>query len=625
MQGQAPTVRALFDQALESASLAERRLFVEEACAERPELRSRVTALLDAHDAARDFLEAPAADFRLLLEELATPAADTALALDDDSILDSLEPPASPEHLGRLGHYDVLEVIGRGGMGMVLKAFDGTLGRHVAIKVMAPQLAASASARKRFTREARAMAAVRHDNVIDIHAVAEANGVPFLVMEYIAGGSLQERLRKGGALPAEEIVRIGVRIAAGLAAAHAAGLIHRDIKPANILLEGERVKITDFGLVRQEGDAGLSQSGVVAGTPQYMSPEQARSEPIDQRCDLFALGGVLYALCTGRPPFDARGAMAAMRSVCEDRPPEIGSLNPAVPAWLVAIVARLMEKEPGRRFQSAAEVGECLERGLSRPQHGADVAGRRRSRWLPRRIWLTAGGLAVVCWGILEATGITHVFSGMRPRGSDDNRVATASAPGTPAAADARSKDARSPSIAAAPSPSAEDVRLVQEIKYRERLAQKPDDPGVLYHLGVLLNTRQRWQEAEEVLRKAVTLNGTEISARNQLAIALRMQGKLSDAEIELRELVRLQPRQAGFHSNLGAILLLQGDFARAEEAFRESQRLLPNVTTMAQLIAALRSQGKHEEASQVQRARELLLKKSAEKKAAIDPPSSTP
>src|SRR5262249_54877775 len=224
--------------------------------------------------------------------------------------------------LGRIGHYHVLAVNGRGGMGMVLKAFDKELQRVVAIKVMAPHLAATGMARKRFRREAQAAAAVRDEHVIDIHAVEEVNGLPYLVMEYVSGISLQDRLDQSGPLELKEILRIGMQTASGLAKAHAQGLIHRDIKPSNILLENgvQRVKITDFGLARAVDDASLTQSGVIAGTPQYMAPEQARGEAVDQRADLFSLGSVLYAMCTGRPPFRASSWMAVLKRVCDDTP-----------------------------------------------------------------------------------------------------------------------------------------------------------------------------------------------------------------------------------------------------------------------------------------------------------------
>src|SRR5262245_35744399 len=190
--------------------------------------------------------------------------------------LDFLDPSDRPGSLGRLGPYEVLGEVGRGGMGVVLQALDPALHRVVAIKVLAPQLAVSATARKRFTREGRAAAAVCHEHVVTIHAVEEFKGLPYLVMKYVAGPSLQQKLAASGPLPADEVLRIGAQTAAGLAAAHAQGLIHRDVKPANILLENgvERVRLTDFSLARAVDDASVTQSGVVTGTPQYMAPEQ---------------------------------------------------------------------------------------------------------------------------------------------------------------------------------------------------------------------------------------------------------------------------------------------------------------------------------------------------------------
>src|SRR5262249_10648625 len=224
---------------------------------------------------------------------------------EESSPLDFLEPSAEPDHLGRLGPYEVLEVLGQGGMGVVLKGFDEALQRPVAIKLLAPVLAVSGAARKRFAREARAAAAISHEHVVPIFAVDTCNGLPYLVMPFIPGLSLQERLERDGPLELEEILSIGLQTASALAAAHAEGLIHRDVKPANILLENgvERVRLCDFGLARALDDAGLTQSGMLPGTPAYMAPEQARGEPLDARADLFSLGSVLYAMCTGRSPF----------------------------------------------------------------------------------------------------------------------------------------------------------------------------------------------------------------------------------------------------------------------------------------------------------------------------------
>lgn len=301
--------------------------------------------------------------------------------------LDFLAPTDDPAMLGRLGTYEVIGVIGYGGMGIVLKAFDRALSRNVAIKVLAPQLAISASARRRFAREAQAAAAVVHEHVVAIHAVAEAGGLPYLVMPYVSGKSLQQRIDETGPLAVPEILRIGMQTAAGLAAAHAQGLVHRDIKPANILLENgvERVMITDFGLARTVDDASLTRSGVIAGTPRYMAPEQAQGEGVDHRADLFSLGSVIYAMCTGRPPFRAETAMAVLRRICEEQPRPVREINPDIPDWLVEIVERLHEKDPGVRFQTAAEVAELLGQHLAHLQQPTSVprpprlAGRRRA------------------------------------------------------------------------------------------------------------------------------------------------------------------------------------------------------------------------------------------------------
>jgi serine/threonine protein kinase len=276
---------------------------------------------------------------------------------------DLLAPSDDTRYLGRLGQYAIISLVGQGGMGIVLKAFDEKLERIVAIKLLSPWMTHQPTAHKRFVREARAAAAVRHDNVVVVHDVQETGGIPFLVMELIEGQSLQERLDEVGSLKLTTILEIGKQAAEALAAAHAQGLIHRDIKPANILLERphDRVKITDFGLARALEEATLTHSGTVAGTPGYMSPEQARGEPVDHRADLFSLGSVLYAMCTGRAAFRATGALATLEHVCDSEPEPIAALNPTIPTALVELIAKLQAKNPNNRFRSAAEVIAALE------------------------------------------------------------------------------------------------------------------------------------------------------------------------------------------------------------------------------------------------------------------------
>lgn len=288
-----------------------------------------------------------------------------------DTMAESLLAEAShPEMLGRIGRYDVERLIGSGGMGVVFKAYDTELNRPVAVKLLAPYLAGSGAARNRFAREARAAAAVVDDHVVPIHNVETDYEHPFLVMKYIAGGSLQQRLDREGSLEVCEVLRIGTQVAKGLAAAHSQGLIHRDVKPSNVLLdEGvERALLTDFGLARATDDASLTRSGFHPGTPHYMSPEQVRGEAIDGRSDLFGLGCVLYAMCTGHPPFRSETSYAVLRRITDDTPRGIRESNPDIPAWLESIVMKLLAKTPDQRFDSAEQVGELLEGCLAHVQ-----------------------------------------------------------------------------------------------------------------------------------------------------------------------------------------------------------------------------------------------------------------
>jgi WD40 repeat protein len=368
-------VKAIFLAAVEKATPEERAAFLSEACGADEALRRRTDELLQAHDVTG---ELPG------IVDCDRPAGNPA---DDAASLSFLAPPSEPGSLGRLDHYEVREVVGKGGMGVVLRAFDEKLHRVVAIKALLPVLASSGSARQRFVREARAAAAVTQDNVIAIHAVEDAGAVPYLVMQFIDGLTLQEKIRRSGPLPVKEVLRIGLQVAAGLAAAHAQGLVHRDVKPANILLENgvERVKITDFGLARTVDDASLTQSGLIAGTPAYMSPEQAEGAKIDPRSDLFSLGSVLYTLCAGHAPFRAETTMAVLRRVCDDTPRPLSEVNPDIPDWLAAIIAKLHAKSPAQRYQSAAEVAELFSRHLAHLQQtGMGDPTAQSERVLPK-------------------------------------------------------------------------------------------------------------------------------------------------------------------------------------------------------------------------------------------------
>ncbi len=276
-----------------------------------------------------------------------------------------LRPARAPDELGRLADFRILEVLGRGGMGLVLRAEDVRLRRQVALKVIKPERAADPAHRERFLREARAAAQLHHDHVMPILQIGEDNGVPFLAMPLLAGETLEARLERPPALTTDEQLQVGREIADGLAAAHAAGLIHRDVKPSNVWLERRgssfRVKLLDFGLARfAAGDDGMTQAGAVLGTPAYMSPEQADGRPVDARSDLFSLGCILYRLATGRQPFARDSVTATLRAVVDSAPPPPHEVAPDVPPPLSELILSLLAKSPADRPESAAAVAAAL-------------------------------------------------------------------------------------------------------------------------------------------------------------------------------------------------------------------------------------------------------------------------
>jgi serine/threonine protein kinase len=293
---------------------------------------------------------------------------------DKDNEFDFLAPAEAPDELGRLGPYRVLNVLGTGGMGVVFKAEDLSLKRLVALKAMKPSFAQDAAAAKRFQREAQAIGKIKHANIVTIYQVGTDRDVPYLAMELLAGEPLEDRLERERLLPPMEVVRIGKGVAKGLAAAHKLGLMHRDIKPANIWLEtaGEpdpdddqeaaptgKVKILDFGLARSaDQESQLTATGVIVGTPEYMSPEQARGVAIDSRCDLFSLGVLLYRMATGELPFKRKGKnmMSVLVAIAKEEPTQPTFLNSDIPDELSSLIMDLLEKDPDNRPQSAAAV-----------------------------------------------------------------------------------------------------------------------------------------------------------------------------------------------------------------------------------------------------------------------------
>lgn len=332
-----------------------------------------------------------------LIEQSADPIDAPSLA---DQTLSFLDPSETEGSIGAFGRYEIREILGRGGMGIVMRGYDPALNRDSAIKVLAPELATHAAAKRRFSREAKSAAAVVHEHVVPIQTVDQQNGVPYFVMPVVEGKTLQTRISESGPLEVVEILRIGMQIASGLSAAHAQGLVHRDVKPANVLLENgvERVRITDFGLARAADDASMTRSGVIAGTPQYMSPEQARGADIQCSSDLFSLGSVLYCMCTGHSPFRADTTVGVLHRIVNDDPRSIRSINADIPPWLEQIILRLLAKDPDDRFSSASEVADELSAWLAHVQHPEQSPAPRTMRRSKRSIrWSRFLTIAACC------------------------------------------------------------------------------------------------------------------------------------------------------------------------------------------------------------------------------------
>jgi serine/threonine protein kinase len=315
-------------------------------------------------------------------------------------------PPATPASAlpaGRvIAHYRVLQKIGSGGMGVVYEAEDIRLGRHVALKFLSEKVVQPKEAQARFMREARALSALHHPNICAIYEIEEHDGRPVIVMELLEGRSLKEVVRDGPLAP-DTLRELGNQLSDALDAAHSKGIIHRDIKPGNIVVNGRgQAKILDFGLAKftsphpllaEDGDEALTRVGAQPGTTAYMSPEQVRGEELDARSDLFSLGVVLYEAATGKKPFTGKNTVLVMNAVLKDAPASPNELNPLLPEDIGKAINRALEKDPGLRFQSAAQLRDVLRRGQGTAEGGVLVPATRKSRigWL-----LTAGSLSAL-------------------------------------------------------------------------------------------------------------------------------------------------------------------------------------------------------------------------------------
>ena len=352
----------------------ERHKFIEDACAGDPVLLAEVVSMLEAHIASGQPTEAGQAS-QLVVPRGSKP---------------------SPDPSGKvIGPYVLREELGRGGMGVVYLADDTRLRRRVALKALSPELGREQSGRERLRREAQAAAGLSHPGIATVYALEDIDEELYLVCEYVAGQSLR-KLLASGPLPLKQVLDIGSQIARTLAVAHVAGVVHRDLKPENIIrTPAGVVKVLDFGLARMEGQAlsTLTHTGIILGTPAYMSPEQALGQPVDFRTDVFALGVLLYEMASGTNPFVARTVTATLMRIVETQVPALSQANASSPPELDRIVALCLRKDPLDRYSSTQTLAEDLNRLCAEapraPAEPADAVNPSAggSRWTPLGWW----------------------------------------------------------------------------------------------------------------------------------------------------------------------------------------------------------------------------------------------
>lgn len=341
----------------------------------------------------------------------------------------------------KLGPYEIISPLGAGGMGEVYRARDGRLGRDVAAKILPSHLSSNPEARQRFEREAKTVSGLNHPNICTLHDIGHQDGVDFIVMEYLEGETLEQRLAKGP-LPLADVLKYGAQIADGLDRAHRSGVVHRDLKPGNIMLTKSGAKLLDFGLAKPSmalatlatssaavANSPITQEGIIVGTFQYMSPEQVEGKELDARSDIFSFGAVLYEMLTGRKAFEGRSQLSVASAILEKEPEPISALMPLTPPSLDHVVQRCLAKNPDERWQTALDLGSELkwirESGSQGAASAIQLEAKKAHAWLPLLPWVLCAVLAAllaaaIFWHTSKSTEQPGYFSVSLPFPAED-------------------------------------------------------------------------------------------------------------------------------------------------------------------------------------------------------------
>ena len=501
-----------------------------------------------------------------------------------------------------LAHYKIGSKLGEGGMGVVYRALDTKLNRTVALKFLSAEFARDRAALERFLREAQA-AALNHPNICTVHDLREEQGEHFIVMEYLQGKTLKDMIQ-GKPLPRKQVIEYGMQIADALDAAHAAGIVHRDIKPANIFItERGQVKVLDFGLAKltpKDDEANmaarfstLTEEGTALGTIAYMSPEQARGEPLDSRTDLFSFGAVLYEMSCGKPAFTAATAEQTFEAIIHTAPAPPYLANPEFPEGLNLIIDRALAKVKESRYQSAGEIKQDLLRLQEKISSGkvqamqvkldedkrAAEAQRSKRRF---RMRLAAAGLALIfveiLWFAMVATGRPTLQEQVK---LSDQQIAANFA--------TRAKDAtpgEALAMAAAVRRSGSEEKAAEILK--QFIAVRPEFPEPRVEYARWLVAQKRWDEAKEQYRAVVQIDPTDVDAEVAVARITSWQNDYPAALKLYDEVLRRYPGQYDAIVGKGFVLRWMGRNDEARELLKIAAQKNPNDRDVALALAAL-------------------------------------